>query len=282
MRRMNRALIFGVLLGIAVVGGAIFREIGGGTATVFLHPVALLIVFGGSLAGALVSMPLLELRRVLTRTYWAIRFPKDDFKESLRDIMRVCVGVNRDVLYLEKVDQQVGNAMFRDGLSLVAMGFKADEVRKLLEIKKAQNEASLARCSVFYFNLAKMGPAFGLLGTLVGLIILLYYHMGEGNMEKVASSMGVALTATLYGVGIANLIFQPLAEYLQYNAERGAALDDMIIEGTVQIRERRHPLYLMQALKAYLPREEYDEIDAVIREEMAQARTSKAEDKTAA
>jgi chemotaxis protein MotA len=200
-----------------------------------------------------------------------VRFPKDEFIGTLREVIKVSVGVNKDVLYLEKLDSAVGNSMFRDGLALVGMGFKADDIRKLMEIKKAQNEAALAQCSVMFFNMAKMGPAFGLLGTLVGLIILLYYHMGEGNMEKIASSMGVALSATLYGVGLANLIFQPLAEYMQYNAERGAALDDMVIEGTVQIRERRHPIYLVQTLKAYMPREEYDAIERVMREEMAAA-----------
>lgn len=271
MKRLNRTLLVGMALGLCIVFGAILGEVDGGNPRVFLHPVALLIVFGGSCAGALVSLPSRELWRVLKRTYWVIRFPKDDFVATLREIVRVSVGMSKDVLFLEKLDTQVGNAMFRDGLGLVGMGFKAEDVRKLLEIKKEQNENALAQCSVLYFNMAKMGPAFGLLGTLVGLIILLYYHMQEGHMDKVASSMGVALTATLYGVGIANLIFQPLAEYLQYNAERGAALDAMVIEGTVQIRERRHPVYLVQALKAYMPREDYPEIDRVVREEMAAA-----------
>lgn len=192
---------------------------------------------------------------------------------TLRDILRVSIGINKDVLYLEKLDAEVGNIMFRDGLSMVAMGFKGDDIRRLLEIKKEQNEASLSQCSVLFFNISKMGPAFGLLGTLVGLVILLYYHMGAGNMEKVASSMGVALTATLYGVGLSNLVFQPLAEYLQYNTERGAALDAMVIEGVVQIKERRHPIYLAQTLKAYVPREDYVDIDRIMQQEMAASKT---------
>ena len=116
--------------------------------------------------------------------------------------------------------------------------------------------------------MAKMGPAFGLLGTLIGLIILLYYHMSSGNMEKIASSMGIALTATLYGVGIANFVFSPLADYLQYNADRGATLDAMIVEAVIQIKERKHPVYLLQALKSYVPREDYPTIDRIMQNEL--------------
>lgn len=271
--RLNRTLIFGLLLGIGVIIAGLALEIDGASPRVFFHPVAILIVFGGSLAGAMISLPAKQLLRVARRTYFVIRNPKDDYMGTLRDILRVSIGINKDVLYLEKLDAEVSNIMFRDGLSMVAMGFKGDDIRRLLEIKKEQNEASLSQCSVLFFNISKMGPAFGLLGTLVGLVILLYYHMGAGNMEKVASSMGVALTATLYGVGLSNLVFQPLAEYLQYNTERGAALDAMVIEGVVQIKERRHPIYLAQTLKAYVPREDYVDIDRIMQQEMAASKT---------
>jgi chemotaxis protein MotA len=87
-------------------------------------------------------------------------------------------------------------------------------------------------------------------------------------MEKIASSMGIALTATLYGVGVANLFFSPIADYLQYNSERGSILDSMIVEAVVQIKERRHPVYLLQALKSYMPREDYPEIDRMMKNEL--------------
>ena len=176
--------------------------------------------------------------------------------------------MNRDSQYLETQGDKVQNIMLKDGLALIAMGYKSEDIRRLLEIKSEQNEAALGECSVFYYSMAKLGPAFGLLGTLVGLIILLYYHMSSGNMDKIAGSMGIALTATLYGVGVANFLFSPLADYLQYNAERGAIQDTMIVEAVVQIKEKRHPVYLLQALKAYMPREDYPEIDSIMQNEL--------------
>jgi chemotaxis protein MotA len=116
----------------------------------------------------------------------------------------------------------------------------------------------------------------------MGLVILLYYHMGGGNIDKVASSMGVALTATLYGVGMANLFFGPLAEYMQSMAEKSFLLDTLVIEGAVLIKERKHPVFLVQALKSYMPREDFERFDALIRDEISASRDTQDKQKAAA
>jgi chemotaxis protein MotA len=268
MSRTNKTLVAGATMGFGIIAGGIYLEIDGASPRVFFHPIAILIVFGGSIAGSMISLPITELKRILKRTYYVIRYPKIDFAETFESIIKVSIGVNKDVLFLEKMNSQIKNVLLRDGLALVSMGYKPDDIRRFMETKREQNQAALELCSILYFNIAKMGPAFGLLGTLVGLIILLYYNMGSGDMTKAASSMGVALTATLYGVGLANLIFQPLAEYLQYNSDRGASLDAMVIEGVMQIKERRHPIYVVQALKCFVQREDYDELEEIIRQEL--------------
>ena len=267
-RRLNRSLIFGLLFGVVAISVAVAIEIDGMSPKVFFHPVGLIAVFGGILAAALISAPVHELKRMLLRTYYVIAYPRDDALQTLREVLQVSIGINKDPHYLDDQGEQIENIMLKDGLGFVSMGYKVEEIRKFLEVKRDQNEASLGECSVFYYSMAKMGPAFGLLGTVIGLIILLYYHMSDGNMEKIASSMGIALTATLYGVGVANLIFSPLADYLQYNAERGAVQDTIIVEAVVQIKERRHPVYLLQALKSYMPREDYPEIERIMREDI--------------
>jgi chemotaxis protein MotA len=268
MKRINRSLIAGILLGTLAIVFAIGLEIDGMSAAVFLHPVGVIAVFGGIFATALMSAPVHELARIFQRTYYVIMYPRNNHMPTLREALRLSIGLNRDSQYLETAENSLENVMLRDGISLISMGYKTDDIRRFLEIKKDQNESALGECSVFYYSMAKMGPAFGLLGTLIGLIILLYYHMSSGNMDKVASSMGIALTATLYGVGVANLIFSPLADYLQYNAERGAVQDAMIVEAVLQIKERRHPVYMLQALKSYMPREDYPEIDRIMQSEL--------------
>lgn len=268
MRRTNRSLIFGLLFGVIAISTAIFVEIDGMSARVFFHPVGMVAVFGGLIATALISAPLHHMKRILQRTWYVVLYPRNNYLPNLRESLWVSIGLSRDSQFIEMNSAKVQNTMLRDGLSLISMGYKSEDIRRLLEVKKDQNETSLGECSVFYYSMAKMGPAFGLLGTLVGLIIMLYYHMSSGNMEKIASSMGIALTATLYGVGVANLILSPLADYLQYNAEQCAMQDNMIIEAVLQIKERRHPVYLLQALKAYMPREDYADVDKLLQTEL--------------
>jgi len=268
VRRTNRSLIFGLLFGVIAISTAIFVEIDGMSARVFFHPVGMVAVFGGLIATALISAPLHHMKRILQRTWYVVLYPRNNYLPNLRESLWVSIGLSRDSQFIEMNSAKVQNTMLRDGLSLISMGYKSEDIRRLLEVKKDQNETSLGECSVFYYSMAKMGPAFGLLGTLVGLIIMLYYHMSSGNMEKIASSMGIALTATLYGVGVANLILSPLADYLQYNAEQCAMQDNMIIEAVLQIKERRHPVYLLQALKAYMPREDYADVDKLLQTEL--------------
>ena len=268
MRKINLSLIVGLLVGVMSIVAAIATEVTGGQAAVFLHPVGLIVVFGGIFGSALISSPSKETLRILTRTYYTIIRPRDDFMPVFKEAVAFSIGINRDSMYLENNVETVKNAMLKDGLSLILMGYKQDDIKRFLEIKQEENESSLGQCSVFYFGLAKMGPAFGLIGTLVGLIILLYFNMSTGNMDKVASSMGIALTATLYGVMSANLLFSPLADYMQYSAEMVMKQDSLVIEAIMQIKDRKHPVYLAQALKCYLPRDDYRKIDAIMNTEL--------------
>ena len=268
MKKPNLGFIAGAVFGTGILISAVLSEVADKSTAVFVHPVAVAIVFGGSIAAALMSVATKDLFRIIQRTYYAVRYPRHDFVGTIREIVRVNVGANKDVLFLEKADSLVQNAMLKDAIQLMNMGFKSEDIRRFLEVRREQNEQAFNQCSVLYFGMAKLGPALGLVGTLIGLVVLLYYHMGGGNVEKVASSMGVALTATLYGVGLANLLFGPLSEYMHYTAEKAYALDTLVIEGAVLIKERRYPVYLLQALKSYVPREDYEAVEAVMQEEV--------------
>ena len=276
MRRINSAFLVGAALAAFIIYFALKFELGANSILIFLNPVALAIVVGGTFACAMMSVPFKDFYRIVERTYYAIRFPKTDFLGTAAQLVRLSVGSNRDVLHLEKAEDTVQNVMLKDSIQLINMGFKGEDLRRFMEVRRDQNESSLNQASIFYFSLSKLGPALGLVGTLIGLVILLYYHMGGGNIDKVASSMGVALTATLYGVGLSNLLFGPLAEYMQLSAEKSLLLDTLVIEGVVQIKDRKHPVYLVQALKSYMPREDFSAFDALIRNEISSPREAAA------
>ncbi len=275
MKRANLTFVMGVLVSISVITYGLLAEVGAFSLKVFMHPTALAIVVGGSLGCALMSMPVKLLGRVIARTYYAVRYPKDDFLVTIRAVMQVSIGLSKDPFYLETAQGQIQNVMLQDGLQLMNMGFKSDDIRRFLEVRREQNEQGLNQCAILYFGLAKLGPALGLVGTLIGLVILLYYHMGAGDVQKIGGSMGVALTATLYGVGLANLVFGPLSEHMTLVAEQSFLLDTLVIEGVIFIKEKRQPVYMIQALKSYLPREDFQALETIMQETMEATKATK-------
>lgn len=280
-RRANKTLLLGFAVGVLSILIGIAMEIRGNNPAVFIHPVGLVIVLGGGFAASCISLPMRELKRVYERTYYAVLFPKDDFLGAFREIVHVAVRMHRDPMAIQNGSVRVFNAMMRDAIALISMGYKNEDIRRFLERKREHNESAYVQCASYYFNVAKLGPAFGLLGTLIGLIIVLYYYMASGDMTRVASSMGVALTATLYGVGLSNLVFGPLAEYMQYTAETCSHIDELIVQGAILIRERRHPLHVVQALKSYVPREDYAVVDEMVKAELAAVNKAAADTKAA-
>ncbi len=254
MRRSNFTLISGLILGFIVLAAAIVIEIGTAGALVLVHPVAIIVVFGGTLTAALIARPMSDLVEACQVTWAAIFRPKDEFAPAAIEIIRLSKASMSNPLVLDDPDKGTSNPLIAEALHTLSMGFPKEEVRRHLERRRDDNESSLISASDLFLWLGRLGPAFGLMGTLLGLIAMLYFHMGSGDMSKVASSMGVALTATLYGVSMANLIFGPLGEYLHACAQKSARLDEIVLDGALMLRERRGPVYILQSLRVSLPR----------------------------
>jgi chemotaxis protein MotA len=267
--RSNITLLAGMALGFLVLIVAIGMEIGDQSAIVFVHPVALMVVFGGCLTAALIARPIIDLIEALRVTWAAILRPKDEFAATALELIRLSRASASNPILLDEPDKATSNPLIGEALQTLSMGFPKDEVRRHLERRRDDNETSLLGAADLFLWLGRLGPAFGLLGTLLGLISLLYYHMDSGDMTRVASSMGVALTATLYGVALSNLIFGPLGEYLHSCAQKSAKLDDLVLDGALLLRERRGPIYTLQALRVCLPRHALKEFDTGVASAMS-------------
>lgn len=101
-----------------------------------------------------------------------------------------------------------------------------------------------------YRTMAVFAPAFGMLGTLVGLVNMLQ-GMGDSNMAKIGADMAFALLTTLYGVALANLFFKPIAIKFERRTERRVQLMNMIREGVLLIAKGRSPAYIREYLTTF-------------------------------
>jgi chemotaxis protein MotA len=126
-----------------------------------------------------------------------------------------------------------------------------DELRELLELRAETIFASYNQDAAIFRTIAKFPPAFGLMGTTMGMIALLQ-AIGKGNSDSIGSSMSLALLATLYGLVLANVVFLPIAEYLGKKSRDEFVIRKMIIEAIMLIHEKKPAKFIEEKVKSFL------------------------------
>ena len=247
---INFTFIFGLISVAAVAGYTGLHA--SSNPLIYLNFIGVVIVFGGLSTVTFMILPLEELRQLSRTLLWLFRNNKWERVKTVTDLYQFSSLQQQDLLNFSRAGQEAGNTFLREAMDLLSLGLKNDDLNKIFDLKM-EAKASLSTTQAgFLLTLAKLGPGFGLVGTLVGLVSLLY-QMGQGmGLEQIGPAMGIALCATLYGVATANLMFIPLAEAIVHKGEREELHMKLILCGAQMLRDRRHPVHLREALKAYL------------------------------
>jgi chemotaxis protein MotA len=257
--KLNLTLTGGSLFAVVVLFLAMFHS--ASSLWVFLNLVGLLIVAGGILGAGMMMYPAREIKDCY-QTVLALFFEQESRKVvAIFDLVKLAELQMQDAFALKRKVDSLDNALIRYGIELVSMGTKADDVKRQLELRSEMAQERLISHAGYLLSLAKLGPGFGLLGTLVGLVVLLQDMGSGGNFDKVGPALAISLLATLYGVIAANMLFQPLAEAIRYVAEQMRKEDSIVIDGVLMIREKKHPIQIREALKAHLALYEVVEVD---------------------
>ena len=255
---MDIASLLGVLIGagLIVFGISLLTETLADF-KMFASLASLLIVAGGSFAATLLSFSMKEVLG-LTRSVIAV-FKKEraETVAQVEVIVELAPVARRSTQELEKQLGDVKNPFLRDGIQMVIDGYNKDEIRDILETRienrtlREKAEANVLR------TMGKFSPAFGMIGTLIGLVVMLFgmTKIAEGGKDPMAAlgkGMGAALITTFYGVILANMIFNPMAIKFEARIKRRNSLQMMLIEGTILLADRKHPLIVREKLNSYL------------------------------
>ena len=244
---MDLATIIGIVAGTVVI---VIAMLLGGDITQFIDMPSILIVIGGGFAATLVRFPLSGIGHALILGgKAAFTHKKVSPAELVDEIARLGDVVRKSgPLGLENVE--VSHPLLQKGAQYVTDGFEASFIRESLERERDLSLERLAEGQRVFKALGDSAPAFGMIGTLVGLVQLL------ANMDDpstIGPAMAIALLTTLYGAFIANLVCLPIADKL----EAKFALDEvnlsLVIDGVAQIRENKSPTLIREMLLAYLP-----------------------------
>lgn len=252
---MDFASIFGIILGILLVVGAMVQSAGGEVASLaaFVSPASLMIVLGGTIAATALAFRVNEILRVFSLVRFVFSKPKHSLPEICNDLIAAAEIYRKGPAELEKHIETVGNPFIKDGLNFIGGGISLDDLKAILNQREKFRYQRELHESDLMKTMGNFSPAFGMIGTLIGLVFMLN-NMGGGAeaMASIGPSMGVALITTFYGSLFASLVFIPFSEKLKLRNKEQAQAHNLMIAGLLLIWSKKHEYDVKDQLTAYI------------------------------
>ena len=245
---MDINTVIGTLLAFVLV--LVAMAVGPGGVGIFIHIPSMTIVLGGTLAVTMMAFPLNELKPLVkVMMVTAMRKQSTPTEEIERIVSYANLARKEGLLALETKLQNVDDAFFAKGIQLVIDGFGADTVRDIMELEAEWEKQRHETGRKILDQMGAFSPAFGMIGTLVGLVQML---QDLSDPSSIGVGMATALLTTLYGAMAANMVFIPLAGKLEQVAKQEALLRNLMVEGIVAIQSGEKPQLIKEKLKGFL------------------------------
>lgn len=258
---MNFSTIVGVIAGLAVVGFVIWAT--ALDAMAFLNLPGLIIVLGGTLAATLVSYPAHEFFRIFKLMGIVLYDNHLDAKRQVDEIEQLARKWFRDdIRGVEKDLDNLDNTFLKTGIQLVIDKAPLQDIIDLLHWRITRLRTQEQAEAQMFMSMASYAPAFGMLGTLIGLINMLSI-MDNRNFSEIGFQLAIALITTFYGLLMSNLIFKPIATKLERRTERRVMLMTMVMEGISLMSQRRTPSFIRATLESFIAQHEDELYDPV-------------------
>lgn len=211
---------------------------------------SIFIVFGGIIAATIVSYPMSVLKNLIKVMGMAFKSKKVDLSQDVENIINIANVARREgILALEETVREMDDPFLKKGIMLIVDGSDPELVRSIMETeldfikeRHAQGQAVLLQMSAY-------SPAFGMIGTLIGLINML---ADLSDPDSLGPGMATALVTTFYGSFLANVVFTPLAKKLGIMSSEEYLRKELILEGILSIQDGENPRIIREKLNAFL------------------------------
>ncbi len=244
---MDLATIIGIISGITLV---VLTIVMGGSAAIFIHVPSMMVVFGGATAAVLISFQLKEVLGVINVVRKAFFSEKTDNVALINQIVELSKKARKEgLLAIDKEVSQIEDPFLRSGMEMVVDGTEPELIRSIMETELSYLMERHKRGQEIFSAYGDYAPAFGMIGTLIGLIGML---QNLNDPSQIGGGMAVALITTFYGALVANLVFIPIAGKLKNRSEEEVLIKEMIIEGVLSIQFGEHPNTIQRKLMNFL------------------------------
>lgn len=245
---MDRISVLGLFIGLtAIVGGQMLE---GGHVSSLFQPTALFIVIGGTLGAVLLQSPRDVFMRGTRMAKWVWMPPLINSGQLITSITNWANLSRREGLLV--LEGQIGpqkDPFVKKGLQLLVDGAEPDRLREVLEVDVSTYEENQRMAAKIWESAGGYAPTIGILGAVMGLI-----HVMENltDPSKLGAGIAVAFVATIYGVGLANLVFLPVSKKLLIIIGRQVRHREMLIDGLIGIANGDNPRIIESRLRGYL------------------------------
>ncbi len=253
---MDFATIIGIIMGFAIIGTAILM---GGDFMTFVNGPSVMIVFGGTIAATILRFPISGvLNSFLMGAGVAFTQKKTNSRDTIDEVARLAEVIRKSgPLGLEGVE--IEDEFLAKGVQYIADGYEGGFIFESLERERDLMLERLEEGKRIFKAMGDAAPAFGMIGTLVGLVQLL---SAMDDPSAIGPAMAIALLTTLYGALIANLLCLPIADKLDAKFKFQSVNLTLAIDGVMQIRENKSPDIIKEMLVSYLPEKQRAELEA--------------------
>ena len=246
---MDTATLIGLVVGLLLIMAGIFIT-PGGSVLFFLDAPSMFIVVGGTLCALMVNFPFRDLAsagKVIRFAFFSLAISPVKLIEDFRryaDIAR-----REGILALEKVTQEIEDPFLLRGIQLAVDGTDPEMIQSMMRTEMDYMADRHDRGIKIFKQFGAYAPAFGLIGTLIGLVVMM---KNLNNPDAIGPSMSVALLTTFYGALLANLFGNPLAEKLTIRNNEEMLMRELMVKGLMSIQSGDSPRIVEQKLKIIL------------------------------
>ncbi len=243
---MDLATILGLISGFGLIGAAMATGAGGIGS--FIDAPSALVVGGGTFAGTLVMFPMANVMASFKTAIKAFIHKPESVQDVISKLSELATVARKDgLLALEK--QVIEDEFMAKGVSLLVDGTDQNNLRLMMETEVTAIQNRHADGAEIFDQIGSLAPAFGMIGTLVGLVQML---KTLSDPSAIGPSMAIALITTLYGALAANLFFIPVAKKLTIRSKEETTVKELIIEGIISVAKKENPNVLKGKLNAFL------------------------------
>lgn len=228
----------------------------------FWDPASVAIVLGGTISAVISSYPLSTLKTIPKHMKMVIQGNKYNIGELVNTLEEMAQLARKNgLLALEEKANEIDDMFFKSAIMLIVDATEPEEVRELLENEVDAMSARHDEGAGLYEKASAMAPAFGMIGTLVGLVNMLKnMNVEEGGAGEIGPAMATALITTFYGCVLANMLFSPIAKKLRIRNEEELLYKQIMIEGILAIQAGDNPKFLKEKLVTYISQKERQKV----------------------